>query len=252
VLIVTIVLVCLTIAIAAFVLGPRLVPRRIVFDLEPDRPHPFGYKMAWLAIRSDDTERVLAALRLHNPCPANWESGLGTIYDDRLGPSHVFVSPPVDGWTFVAGLSLPVAMGPRFTDKVTPLLTSLGQHFPDVQYFFSYPLIDVFAWARVQNGKLIRGFAITEDGVVWQVGKVTPEERSLGLKRFKLRGVRGRRGDTGGEILLVPTEAHVIALAAAWGIDPTSLDARPATPALGSVGRVPAAWLPERRHRAAA
>ncbi len=110
----------------------------------------------------------------------NRELGLGTIYDDRLGQSHVFVSPPVDGWTFVAGLSLPAAMGPRFVDKVTPMLLGLGQQFPDVQYFFSYPLIDVFAWARVRDGQMVRAFAITEDGVVWQAGKVTSEEKLWG------------------------------------------------------------------------
>lgn len=249
--VVTSILVIITIAIAAFVVVPRLSPGRVVFNLVPDRPYPFGYKMAWLAIRTDDTARVLANLALLDVRSANWESGLGTIYDDRLGQSHVFVSPPVSGWTFVAGLSLPAAMGPRFVDKVTPLLTALSQHFPDVQYFFSYPLIDVFAWARARDGRLARAFAITEDGVVMQVGKVTAEERTLGLRRFQLRGVRGRRGDTGGEILLYPTEAHVIAIAGAWGLDPTSLDAQPSSPALGHVGRVPPAWLPERRRMAA-
>ncbi len=249
---VTSILVLATIAVAALVIVPRLSPGRVVFSLVPDRPYPFGYKMAWLAIRSDDTARVLECLGLRDARSANWESGLGTIYDDRLGQSHVFVSPPVDGWTFVAGLSLPAAMGPRFVDKVTPMLLGLGQQFPDVQYFFSYPLIDVFAWARVRDGQMVRAFAITEDGVVWQAGKVTSEERTLGLKRFQLRGVRERRGDTGGEILLYPTEAHVVALAGAWGLDPTSLDARPANPALGHVGRIPRHWLPERRRQIAA
>ncbi len=240
-----------TIAVAALVIVPWLSPRRVVFDIVPDRPHPFGYKMAWIAVHTTDTAGVTQTLGLSNPQPANWESGLGTIYDDRLGTSHVFVSPPVDGWTFVSGLSLPAAMGDRFVDKVTPLLLELGQRYDDVQYYFSYPAIDVFAWARVTGGRLIRAFAMTDEGVVWQSGKATREEKVLGLSRFELRGVRERRGDTGGQIMLYPTEAHVIALAGAWGLDPTSLDSRPAVPALGIIGRTPVTWLSERRRKAA-
>ncbi len=54
---VTSILVLATIAVAALVIVPRLSPGRVVFSLVPDRPYPFGYKMAWLAIRSDDTAR---------------------------------------------------------------------------------------------------------------------------------------------------------------------------------------------------
>ena len=52
-----------TIAIAALVLMPRLREERIVFDVAPDRPVPFGYKMAWLALRTRDTQRVVEADR---------------------------------------------------------------------------------------------------------------------------------------------------------------------------------------------
>jgi hypothetical protein len=240
-----------TIVVAAVVIVPWLTPRRIIFDLVPDRPHAFGYKMAWLAVRSSDTAAVAEELGLGQMQAANWESGLGTIYDDRLGTYHVFVSPPVEGWTFVAGLSLPAAMGARFVDKLSPLLVKLGQRFGEVNYHFSYPAIDAFAWARVRDGTLVRAFGITDEGVVWQEGKVTREEHSLGLKKFELRGVKHRRGDAGGEILLYPTEAHVLALAGAWGIDPTTLDARSVSPALGIIGRTPVRWLPERQRKAA-
>ena len=182
---------------------------------------------------------------------ANWESGLGTVYDDRLGDSHLFVSPPVEGWTFVVGLSLPAPVGDRFVDKAMPLIVRLATSFPDVQYFFSYPLIDFYAWARAVDGRLVRAFAIGENGVMWNQGRTTQQERSLGLRLFELRGVRGRRGDAGGELVLYPTETHVIELAAMWGIDPTRIDSRPVQPALGAVGIAPLAWRPERRRQAA-
>lgn len=245
------VLVVLTVGLAAFVLAPRLVERRLSFDRAADRPLPFGYRMAWLAIRTGDTQRVIDALRLERVEASNWNSGLGTVYSEEFGETHVFVSPPVEGWTFVVGLALPHPLGAAFHDKTTPFLLELGGAFAEVQYYFSYPVIDFFAWARVVDGRLERAFAIGDEGIIWNKGRPSPRERTMGLKLFELRGIQGRRGDAGGELLLYPTEDHVIALAAEWGLDPTRLEARRAEPGLGYVALAPRRWRPERVRRAA-
>ena len=177
--------------------------------------------------------------------------GLGAVYSEELGETHVFVSPPVEGWTFVIGLPLPHPLGAAFHDKATPFLLELGGAFPDAQYYFSYPVIDFFAWARVVDGRLERAFAIGDEGIIWNKGKPSQIERTMGLRLFELRGIQGRRGDAGGELLLHPTEDHVIALAAQWGLDPTRLEARRSEPALGYVGLAPRRWRPERLRRAA-
>jgi hypothetical protein len=245
------ILVALTMATAAFWLAPRLAQGRVLFDATPDRPAPFGFKMAWLAVRTRDTARLIEVLGLAQPEACNWRAGIGTVYDDELGEKHVFVSPPVNGWTFVVGLSLPYPVGRSFVDKCTPTLLALGTEFIEVQYFFSYPLIDFFAWARVVDGKLVRAFAIGEEGVIWNKGKPTKEEKTLGLKLFELRGVRARSGDAGGEILLYPTEEHVMRLASRWSIDPTRLDALPALPGVGYICLAPQVWRPERMRKSA-
>ncbi len=239
-------LLVVTIAVAAFVLAPRVAIGRIIFDNAPDRPVPFGLKMAWLAIRTKDTARVVEVLGLAEPKVCNWQSGIGTVYDDGLGETHVFVSPPLNGWTFVAGLALPYPVGPGFVDKCTPTLLELGAAFIEVQYFFSYPLIDFYAWARIVDGKLVRAFAIGEEGVIWNKAKPTKDEKALGLRLFELRGVRGRKGDAGGELILYPTEEHVVRLASRWSLDPTRLDTVPALPATGYIGLAPDTWRPER------
>ena len=82
-----------------------------------------------------------------------------------------------------------------------------------MQYFFSYPPLDFYAWARVCDGRLQRAFAVTDEGIVWNKGRASKEERDLGLKLFELRGVEGRSGDAGGELILHPTEDHVMRLA---------------------------------------
>lgn len=244
-------MVVLTVLAATYVLAPHMAEGRVLFDAAPDRPAPFGYQMAWLAIRTRDTAAVVEALGLMEPEPCNWNSGIGTVYDARLGETHIFVSPPVNGWTFAVGLPLPYPVGRSFADKSTPLLVALGGRFVEVQYFFSCPAIDYFAWARMIDGRLTRAFAVGDEGVVWNKGKTTKEERALGLKLFELRGVRGRRGDAGGELILHPTEDHVMRLAQRWSIDPTKLDKVPGPASLGVIALAPLHWKAERLKKSA-
>lgn len=241
----------LTIAAAAFLLAPNMARGRLVFDAEPDRPHPFGYRMSWLAIRSRDTAAVIERLGLQACESANWKSGLGAIYDTQLGGSRIFVTPPVNGWTFVVGSALPSPMGRRFIDKSVPFLLDLGDRFVEVQYYSNHAGIDYFAWARVIEGRLVRAFAINDEGVIWNRGKPTKEEKAMGLKLFEVRGVRGRKGDAGGEILLYPTDQHVMQLAAKWSVDPTCLAAIAAAPANGVIAFAPSHWRTERFVKAA-
>ena len=241
----------ITIAVAAVVLAPRMAGGRLLFDTEADRPCGFGYRMAWLAVRSRDTARVVEALGLVAPTPANWQTGIGVVYDRQYGDSRVFVSPPVNGWTFVVGLALPHPVGRGFVDKATPLLERLGREFVEVQYFFSYPLIDFHAWARLIDGRIVRAFAIGDEGILWNTGRPTKEEKALGLRLFELRGVRGRKGDAGGEMILYPTEDHVMRLAARWSIDPTTLDALKADTGVGVCAFAPSSWHAERLRKAA-
>lgn len=244
------VMIAITVAVAAYKLAPRLGDGRVIFSTEPDAPAAFGYDMAWLAVRSRDTEAVVSALALEEPERCNWNSGIGSVYDEQIGENHVYVSPPVNGWTFVVGLPLPHPSSSAFVDKCTPLLVSLGGRFVEVQYYFSYPPIDMFAWARMVDGRLLRAFAAGDEGVIWNKGKTSREERALGLKLFELRGVKGRRGDAGGEIILHPTEDHVMRLALRWSLDPTRLNTTSAPPGLGYIALAPAAWRPERLRQA--
>ncbi len=245
------IMVALTVAIAAHLLAPKIAEPRVIFGQSPDRPAAFGYRMAWLAVRSRDPAAVVEELGLVAAVPCNWRSGIGTVYDDRMGSDHVFVSPPVNGWTFVVGLALPHPVGRGFTDKCTPLLEGLGRRFAEVQYFFAYPPIDLFAWARLLDGRIVRAFAMGDTGVIWKRGRKTREERALGLKLFDFRGVRGRRGDAGGEIILYPTEDHVLKLAERWSMNPTVLDTIEApVGALGFIALAPASWRTERLRKA--
>ena len=237
--------------LAAIAFAPRTRERRIVLAVEPDTPKPFGHGMAWIAVRSENRARIMDLLGIVDAKPANWDAGVACIYDCQLADTHVFVSPPVKGYTLVAGVPLPLPAGRAFIDNLTPLLTKLGAEFNEVQYFASFPVIDFYGWARLHKGRFVRAFAIGDDGVIWDRGRLTPDERTLGLQLFELRGIRGRKGDTGEAIILHPTEAQVLRMARAWSLDPTGLDKVKSETAVGSVGRAPSAWRSARLRKAA-
>ena len=68
----------------------------------------------------------------------------------------------------------------------------------------------------------------------------------MGLKLLDMRGMRERRGDAGGDMVMYPTEQHMMELAQKWSLDPSHLEPGSAEPALGVIARVPSSWRPER------
>lgn len=244
-------LVVLTVAIAATVVVPRSIPHHIRLSEAADAPRAFGTDMAWLAIRSEDASAVAAALGLTRIRPANWTSGLGAIYDPEISGGIVFMTPPVKGWTLIAGESLPIPSGAGFVDKMTPLLQRLATEFQSVQYFASFPIIDFFAWVRLDKKRARRAFAVGEDGIIWDTGPATADERRLGLSLVEIRGIRERHGDVGGELQLHPTEAHVFAIAGGWSLNPMAIEQLAAPTGSGWVADAPRTWRPERARKAA-
>lgn len=237
--------------VAAAVLAPRLLPRHVVLDVAPDRPRPFGSEMSWLAIKTDDVPRLVEFLELEDARPANWNSGIGAIYDTDLSDAFVFVAPPIKGWTLVAGVALPLPAGGSFIDKAAPLVERLSKEFGTADYFASFPIIDFFAWARFERGRPVRAFAIGEAGLVWDAGRLTRPERRLGLTMIELRGIRDRHGDMGGSLHLHPTEPHVLSIAGSWSLNPMMMERLGKNPGVGLIARAPHAWRAERLRKVA-
>lgn len=209
-------------------------------DRAPDRPVPFGFATAWLAIRTADTVRVLEALDLTEPVRASWKGGIAATYDEATSDSHVFVAPPVAGWTMVIGLVVPQPAGPAYYDRAGQLLASLAQEFPDVQYFFNYPPLDLYGWARWKDGRLLRAFAMGGEGILWNTGRLTDGETHAGLRLPPDSG--NSRRTAWQETHTYPSEELVIRLAAEWSLDPSTINKREAAAGLGYLGRAPARW----------
>ncbi len=167
----------------------------------------FGYKNAWVAIRSGNHAAIVDGLPLRDLRPADWASGIAAAYENPFGPS-VFMTPPIDGWTLVVGCPFL-----RAADGSPPVLDELVASWAqaigcEVQFYVTHRGVEAHGWARATPGGSVRAFVYEAgQGVVLEVGERTPEERAAkALKR--------------------PTEDHVMDLAAKWSVDPSVLDQR--------------------------
>lgn len=158
------------------------------FDPTPDAPRSFGYKIFWFAVRTADPATVVAALDLGEPIRANWETGLDAAYGDQNSAGTepwIFVSPPVAGWVLVAGARLPYPVGidehAEIGERFDALFGRLTTRFDDVQFFGSYRVVDLVAWARARGGRPERIFGFADGGVLANFGEQTPEEAQLGF-----------------------------------------------------------------------
>lgn len=228
-------------AVAGIWFAPRL--SRYLFTgprAEADMPCAFGCKMAWIAVRTRDTARLIETLELEDALSSSWSVGIGTVYNQRIGLERVFVTPPVDGWSFIVGLSLPMPADDVSGDLCSPLLEKLSVEFDAVQYFMSYPELSFYAWARLRSGTIKRAFACGQEGVIWNRGAVTPEERAAGMQFFDLRDV-----SNGDETSTMPVlrESHVLELARQWSLDPSRLDVRDHLEmSVGYIATAPLSW----------
>ena len=156
-------------------------------------PVPFGYKTSWFAFRCDDPEWVIASLSPLSRQSCDWGNGLALSHGES---DRVFVSPCLDGFVLVIG------------DVPFYRLEDLAQDFEEVQAFFSYRTSDCYSWTKYVRGELIRAYTCLDNIVDEDFGELTPEELALGFERFSPDGP------------VWPDEEDVLAIAAAWGIDP--------------------------------
>jgi len=90
-----------------------------------------------------------------------------------------------------------------------------------------------------------------DEGVIWDRGRLTREEKALGLKLFEVRGIRGRIGDAGQSIILYPTEQQVLRMASGWSVDPSMLERLARNPGAGLIAPAPPCWRAQRLSKAA-
>lgn len=208
----------------------------------PDLPLPFGKNTGWIAVKAGSTRKVANVIGLSKRETANWRSGLEAVQNPVLGANKVFVSPPLDGWIFIVGSAIPFPGAAKHADQCTPLLTGLGNKFPEVQYYFADEELGFFAWARLKNGKIGRAFAWGDEGIIWNRGRATPEERALGLRPLEPQTAKLEDRASAIQRLVYPSEDHVHRLAGAWSINPMDIKFMETSEGVGIVGTTSASW----------
>lgn len=231
----------------AEILDQASSPDLSAVSAQADAPRAFGYKMCWLAIKTENTDAVVNAIELTEPQASNWESGLKVAYQGFT--SYAFVTPPVDGWTFVVSAALPeVNKTGEKKAAFESFVQRLGSQFDEVCYFGTHRVVEYHAWAKVQKGKIVRGYGyVGESGeTLYDVGDKTKEEQALGFNFFDERSVEAKDEKYfEREDLTFPDESDVMKIAGNWSIDPTSLDSYSTQKGVGRIGRINAGSMGE-------
>ena len=199
---------------------------------------PFGYKTAWLAIRSEDPKAVAAALELQNVQTVNWAYGVWHAVETN--DYQIFVTPSVKGW--VLAVCIPFLF--EADQHQEKRITTLSKQFGEAQFFASMRVSDAYLWARARNGKLVRLF-YEGDGKRRTEGDETSEEKQLNFKFFDASSPESNQpGYWQRKDLTFPDELKVLKVADNWSIDPSKLDQMGLAPAFGLLGSPSASYAP--------
>ena len=192
----------------------------------------FGYKCAWIAVRTESPLTVATALGLRNLRPSSWEEGIAAAY--RYEPKvilarHAFLTPPIDDWVLCASTAF---FNLETEQQLVPFLCDLSRQLRTVvQCFQTHRVVESHTWGCAEDGKLTRlyGYIGERGETLFDIGDQTNAEISLGFKFFVDRSSEASKPSYWeGQDLTFPDEGHVMQLAGKWSIDPTTLDEREA------------------------
>lgn len=168
----------------------------------------------WVAIRSRNLQAVQMALGLNNAQPCSWAEGLS---DGR----QIFVSPPFHGWILVFGSDLPDPV--TDVDECFRFLLDLSRRVGCVQMFKADDSLRHHAWACMQSGRVLRGYAWAGK-TIWDQGPMSTAEVELGLKCFHYEDDSSVTWETGD--LVAANVEKVPLLASRWSVNPSAIDPR--------------------------
>ena len=169
----------------------------------------------WLAVRSHNPREIECALGVQHARICSWGDAIAAPFEPRL-----FISPPVNGWIVVMGCDLPDPADD--IDECFKFLIGLSYRLGEVQFYVRNRAVAHHAWARLERGKVMRAYAWAGE-TLWNQGSMTRAERDLHVRCLDYTQGSEIFGLTEREALTANTD-KVLRLAAAWSIDPTSVE----------------------------
>ena len=187
----------------------------------PDSPRGFGYKCNWFAVKTTETDELAEILGLTEMAPGNWEHGIHHAYRDK-----VFISPPVDGWTFIIGTDLPFPDNDASISIIKAMLIDLSTNFGQAQYFGTYRVSGCDSWMKAANGKIERAYAVADGTNTIIEGEITEAEKKYNLFNSLSEEYNKDPNYHDRTDIDYPDESMTMEIAEAWGISPIDLEMR--------------------------
>lgn len=195
---------------------------------DPTKPINFGYKWVWVAVKTENTERLLEVLKLDGVKQANWVEG--TL---QACNGDVFVLPPIEGWILISGLGLP---NPSSKDGVVAsklLIDKLSEAFNEAQLFGNHRVSGTAFWMKSVNGQTVRLYCIA-DGNNYIEGELTDVEKKWDLIDTNSPEAQNEEY---WDKMVYPDAEHVLEVAKNWSINPMELEGKENVGAFGYIGR---------------
>ena len=200
-------------------LAPRKIAAPLFQSAFASRP------VLWMAVRATDPKTVQAALGLNQPIPCSWTEGM-------TGERSFFIGPPVNGWIIVTGSGLP---NPSCdVDECFRFLARISGQLGQVQLFHADRILHHHAWARAENGIVMRAYAWAGE-TIWNQGAKTPAEIELSMKCFGY-GDDPNADSWAAVEWTAANVGKVPLLATRWSLDPARINERARNRADGIAG----------------
>ena len=215
-------------------LTPNETKAETVDQTIPDSAIGFGYKFIWLAVRTNDQQKLIDLLKIKNISKCNWKVGI-----DKAYKGSVFITPTIDGWTLVCGLGLPAGDTKESITDVKQILQTLSKEFSEAQFFCTHRVVEYHCWIKATKGQITRVYSyLGERGEnIIIEGEPTEFEKKYKLvNTFSNEAKDEKYFDR--EDLVIPDEEFLMKVAEHWSIDPTQLENRKdLSPSLGLIGQ---------------
>jgi len=208
--------------------------QKVAVDTSEDNPVGFGYKCMWIAVKTNNQQKVSELIELQDQQEANWESGIDLAYG-----GYIYITPVVDNWILIVGNGLPSGDTEESSGEIKILLRKLSKEFGEAQFFGTHRVVDYHSWIKSTNGEIDRAYTyIGESGENTEVlGEKTEFEKGFNLiNTFSEEAQQDNYFER--EDLFYPNEEFVMEIAGAWSINPTTLENRQDLKGLGLIGQL--------------
>ena len=195
-------------------------PKKIL--TKQDQPIDFGYKIVWIAVKTDEKSKLLKILKLKNSKPSNWKSGIENAYENS-----VFITPQIGEWTLAVGMGLPFGDSQESIEKLEKVLNKLSSEFGEAQFFGTHRIVEYHNWMKSVNGKMEIVYSYVGESMenIKVYGKPTEPESKLNL--FNSLSEEAKSDEYyNREDLDYADEELVMKIAENWSINPTKLTER--------------------------